>query len=162
MKCYNSRRLRLPSDFPRRARKYDHSTWKCHKWRQFSLFFFPIAVKCLEIEKFCEKAVFISFSFLSRAFRLPDDEFSQVPELELQEAVNILVHNYEGAFGLTACNYNYHHVTSHLKKYREKGPFTEFSAYAFEGTYAMVRRSFTPGTRRLLHPWTFNRYINRH
>ena len=112
------------------------------------MYLFPIVLECLELEKFREKSVFLAFGFIARAFRLPDAEFALVKKEDLDEAVNILVVNFEGAFGLTAGNYNYHHVVSHLQKYREKGPFTETSAYGYEGTYATVRRSFCPGTRK--------------
>ena len=112
------------------------------------MFLFPLMENCLELEKFREKSVVLSFAFLARAYRLPSDQFELVQEKDLKEAVNILAENYEGAFGQTACTYNYHHVVSHLSKYREKGPFTEFSAYSYEGTYATVRRIFCPGTRK--------------
>ena len=144
------RKVQFPKDFPRRARKYDHASYKCHEFRQMTMFLFPLILECLEIEKFREKSVFLSYAFLVRAFRLPDEEFELVSQNNIDEAVNILVHSYEGAFGQTACTYNYHHVVSHLSKYREKGPFTEFSAYGYEGTYATVRRSFCPGTRKYI------------
>lgn len=144
------RNIKLPSDFPRRSRKYDHPTYKCHEWRQFSMYYFPIVVEVLELQKFREKSVFLSFGFLARAFRLPDAEYEELKEDDIREATNILADSYEAAYGITACNYNYHHVTAHLLKYRKKGPFTDFSAYQYEGTYAGVRRSFCPGTRKFV------------
>ena len=40
------RNIRYPTDFPRRAREYDHASWKAHEWRQHGLFHLPIILRC--------------------------------------------------------------------------------------------------------------------
>ena len=110
---------------------------------------FPALVKSLPRECDSEKAVFLSFGFLNRAVRLPDDEYAKVEEEMITDAVNILNTHYEKAYGATACSYNFHIVGSHLPEIREQGgPMTEYSAYPFEGLYAEMRACFSPGTRK--------------
>ena len=113
------------------------------------LFMFPVLVKCLGEAYRHEKSVFLSFGFLNRAVRMPDEEYEQIPESMFDDAVNILNANYEEAYGPTSGTYNYHIVASHLKELREFGPLTKYSAYPFEGMYAELRRSFVEGTRTL-------------
>lgn len=143
--------MKYPSDFPRRARDYDVSNFKCHEWRQMGLFLFPLLVQSLGQGYGHEKSVFLSFAFLNRAVRLPDDEYALIPAEMFDEAVNILNEHYEEAFGSTAGSYNYHIVTSHLRELREfaEGPLTNYSAYPFEGMYADMRNTFIEGTRKL-------------
>lgn len=140
-----------PSDFPRRSRSYDQASWKCMEWRNMSLFLFHHIIHCLEPAKHHEKLVFLSFSFLSRSMRLPEEEYECVPEAMVDRAVLILNNHYEAAYGITAGTYNYHIVASHLKEIREAGPLTCNNAYPFESTYSEVRRCFQPGTRKEKH-----------
>ena len=142
------RHAAFPSDFPRRARIYDHASYKCNEWRQMSLLLFPAILKCLGPDKRHEKSVFMSYSFLSRAMRMPDNEYMEIPEEMIDAATDILNRHYEAAFGPTAGTYNAHIVSSHLKQIREAGPFTNHNAYPFEGMYSDMRRSFVPGTRK--------------
>ena len=113
------------------------------------LFLFPIVVRCLPVEKGHEKSVFISFGFLNRAMRLPEEEYEFVEESVIDDVTNILNDNYEKAYGQTAGSYNYHMVSAHLKEIRAQGPLTQYSAYPFEGSYSELRRSFSAGTRKL-------------
>ena len=146
--CFSAtnRSAQFPSDFPRRSRPYDHASMKAHEWRQMSLFLFPLIVRALPHDKNHEKSVFLSFSFLSRAMRLPDAEYAAIPQEMIVEAESILNHHYPRAYGDTAGTYNFHIVASHLQEIRKQGPLTEFNAYPFEGLYAELRRSFVPGT----------------
>ena len=66
----------------------------------------------------------------------------------VEKAEQILSSHYELAFGPTANSYNYHIVSSHLREIRQEGLFTDYSAYAFEGSYGDLRRSYIPGTRK--------------
>ena len=93
-----------------------------------------------------EKSVFLSYSFLSRAMRLPDEEYGAIPEEMIVEAESILNEHYTAAYGETAGSYNFHIVGSHLREIRRQGPMTQYTAYPFEGLYAELRRSFVPGT----------------
>lgn len=105
--------------------------------------------KCLQPEKVREKKIFIAYGFLSRAYRLPEDEYEFVPHEMLQTATEFINDNYAEAYGETAGSYNFHFVSAHLPEIREKqGPFTEHNAYPFEGSYAEMRKSFIPGTRK--------------
>ena len=137
----------VPSDFPRLARLYVPSVYKALEWRNIILFHFPIVLHCLEEEKQNEILVFLSYAFLSRAVRLPEEEYQMVPPDMLQLAIDILVPNYTEAYGVTAGTYNSHHVFAHLLEIREElGPLTQHTSYPFEGTYAELRRSFQAGT----------------
>ena len=112
-----------------------------------SLLMFPAILKCLP-DKPHEKSVFLSYCFLSRAMRLPDNEFRFIEEDMIDSVLDILNQHYEAAYGVTAGTYNAHIVSSHLKELRQFGSFTENNAYPFEGLYADMRRSFSPGTRK--------------
>ena len=113
------------------------------------MFAFPVIAKCLEPAKLKEKKIFIAFGFLSRAYRLPEDEYEFVPRRILDTATDYINDNYTHAFGETAGSYNYHIVSAHLPEIRDlQGPFTCHNAYPFEGSYAEMRKSFIPGTRK--------------
>lgn len=114
-----------------------------------SLFLFPVVSKCLGPEKLREKKLFTAYGFLSRAYRLPEEEYEYVPVETLQTATKFINDNYTQAYGETAGSYNFHFVSAHLDEIRERqGPFTMHNAYPFEGSYAEMRRSFIPGTRK--------------
>lgn len=113
------------------------------------LFMFPAIVKCLGNGFGHEKSVFLSFGFLNRAVRMPDEEYENIPLDMFNDAVNILNDNYENAYGATAGSYNYHIVASHLRELREHGPLTRYSAYPFEGMYAQMRKCYVEGTRKI-------------
>ena len=81
--------------------------------------------------------------------RMPDEEYNEIPEDCIDDALNILNEKYDQAYGETANSYNYHIVCSHLKEIREvQGPLTNFTAYPFESSYSELRRSFQVGTRK--------------
>ena len=79
--------------------------------------------------------------------RLPDEEYAEIPVSMIEKAEQLLSSQYELAFGPTANSYNYHIVSSHLREIRREGLFTDYSAYAFEGCYGDLRRSYIAGTR---------------
>ena len=108
-------------DFPCRSRPYNHASMKAHEWRQVGLILFPILVRCLPADKGHEKSVFLSFCYLNRCMRLPDVEYLSVPQDPIDEAMNILNDHYEKEFGVTACRYNFHIVSAHLKELHEHG-----------------------------------------
>ena len=112
------------------------------------MFMFPSIIRSLPSDRPHEKSVFLSFSFLSKAMRLPDEEYVNIPEVMVEEAESILNAHYPRAYGDTAGSYNFHIVGSHLREIRAHGPLTEYNAYPFEGLYAELRRSFVPGTSK--------------
>ena len=141
-----------PSDFPRRSRVYDHPSYKSNEWRNLSMFTFHLLVSCMGREKTHEKSVILSFAFLSRAMRLPTEEYQNIPENMIDRASQILSEHHELAFGQTAGSYNYHIVGSHLKFIRNQiGSFTEHNAYVYESSYGDICRTFMPGTRKLFN-----------
>ena len=142
------RQAPFPSDFPRRSRAYDLASYKCHEWRQMSMFLFPLILRSLGAGKSHEKSVFLAFSFLSRCMRMPDEEYDLIPIAMIEKASDILNYHYIQAFGDTAASYNFHIVGSHLREIRRYGPLTSLNAYPFEGTYSELRRSFMSGTRK--------------
>ena len=143
------RSIIYPSDFTRRAREYDPASYKSIEWQQLSMYAFPILIGCLGAEKSNEKSVLLSFAFLSRAMRLPEEEYQKIPAEMIDRASNILLECHEKAFGPTAGTYNYHIVGCHLPFIREQlGSFSKISAYCFESSYGDMRRNFMPGTRK--------------
>lgn len=112
------------------------------------LFLFPTIVKVLGVGYSHEKSVFLSFGFLNRAVRMPDNEYENLDPEMFDDAENILNEHYEKAYGTTAGSYNYHIVGSHLKELRFHGPLTNYTAYPFEGMYAELRKCYIPGTRK--------------
>ena len=114
------------------------------------MYLFPMIVRALGPLKIHEQSVFLSYAFLSRCMRMPDDEFEVIPDAMITKATDILNHHYIAAYGETAATYNFHIVGSHLQEIRQHGPFTRYNAYPFEGLYAELRRSFVPGTSKLI------------
>lgn len=112
------------------------------------LLMFPVIVNVLGPGYGSEKSVFLSFGFMNRAVRMPDEEYKNIEEDMFVDAENILNEHYEKAFGQTAGSYNYHISSSHLRELRRHGPLTEYTAYPFEGMYAEMRKCYAPGTRK--------------
>lgn len=131
---------------------FDQATYKCHEFRQLSTVVFPLIVRCLEEEKAAEKSLLLAFAFISRACRLPDGEYQCIPKNMLDNAMNIMSESFDLAFGRESGTYNTHITFAHLRHIREfQGePFTEFSAYEFEGSYAEMKRCYASGTRKFL------------
>jgi len=146
-------KVAFPSDFPRRSRLFDQATYKCHEFRQISTVLFPIFVRCLEPEKVAEKSLLLAFSFISRACRLPEEEYKCIPKKMLDDSMNIMAEAFDLAFGPASGTYNSHIVFAHMRHIREMQdePFTEFCAYEFEGSYAEMKRCYSAGTRKFLH-----------
>ena len=63
---------------------------------------FPVIVRHLEHGKGKEKSVFLAFGFLNRAMRMPDEEYNEIPEDCIDDALNILNEKYDQAYGETA------------------------------------------------------------
>ena len=99
---------------------------------------FPAILRNLGHDKGHEKSVFTAFGYLNRAMRLPEDEFLNIPEDHIDDALNILNEHYEQAYGRTANTYNYHIISAHLKEIRGQGPLTKFTAYPFESSLSLI------------------------
>ena len=113
------------------------------------MFAFHVMMACMEPGKNHERSILLSFAFLARAMRLPDNEYNYVLQSSIDKAGDILNESHERAFGQTAGTYNYHIVGCHLDFLRQNlGSFTDTNAYMFESSYGDLRRNFMPGTRK--------------
>jgi len=112
--------------------------------------FFPCILKSLGEGKSEEKKLITAYAFLCRAVRLPENEFEQVPNEMLEEAVAIMTTSFFKCFDETSGTYNAHIVLCHLQFIRQNWDFNKHSAYAFEALYAEMRNSFVPGTCKCL------------
>ena len=145
--CFNIliKMIKMPREFPRRARSLDFAVFTATEFRNIILFYFVIVIDCIEPgEK--ERKLWLLLAYLIRSCILPNKEFQDhtVPQIKIiSEQFYVL---YEKLFGPGNCTYNTHIVGSHMSDMRHHGPLTFSSAFGFENFYGEMRHSFTPGT----------------
>lgn len=139
--------IKWPTEFSRRSRVMDYSNWKAEEWRNLILFLHPIVVQVIPDDGHRqERELWLYLAYYVRAYVLPEEEFQHHSDHELRDVKMRWYELHYRLFGMENCPYNVH-VFTHLKYVREKGdPLTETSAYPFEGFFATMRRSFTPGS----------------
>ena len=154
-------RLKVPSEFSRRGRNLDLGVMKAEEFRNLIIFFFPIVLECIPGsagDK--ERRLWQILAFQVRAYTLPNSEFMQVRESQLQHCCERFYLLYESLFGKTNCSYNIH-MMGHLSKVRARGPLTETSTFAFESYYGEMRNSYVAGTSSTGKQLLQNAYIKR-
>ena len=153
-------KIKVPKEFPRRARCLDFSVFKGQEYRNLAIFFFPLIVECLESDA-REKELWLNLAYMMRATLIPTEEFSNIDINAVNESCTHFYKLYETLFSEQNCTYNVHVFFSHLLEIRTHGPLTETSAFKFESFYGEVRRSFVPGTPSPLKQILKNIYLKR-
>ena len=67
-------RTKLPSEMGRRATELVISGMKAEEFRGFAIIYFPILMQYFEDAR--DKKIWAYFSFLARAYSLPDDQYN--------------------------------------------------------------------------------------
>lgn len=160
MKC-----IKMPREFPRRARKLDLAIMKAQELRNVILFYFPLVTKCLEgSEK--EIKLWQWLAFMTRACVIPEEEYQSVSQNSIKYCQRNFFNAYEQLYGPKNCTYSIHIVSCHLLDIRILGPFPETSAFIFESFYAELRKSFQPGTissvKQMLQNVLLKRMLSKH
>lgn len=158
-------KIKVVTEFSRRARSLDFSVWKGQEFRNLILFFFPLVIDCLE-DNAEEKKLWLWLAFVLRACVLPQREFNRFDTESIDLYCAQFYKLYEKLFGVRNCVYNTHVVFSHLLQMRIHGPLTLTSAFGFEHFYGEVRNSFVPGTtsvlKQVMEKIFLKRAIDRH
>ena len=137
--------IKVPREFPRRARKLDLAVLKAQELRNILIFYFLLITQCLgNNEK--EIKLWEMLAFMVRACILPQEEYENVNENEIKYCQKHFYQLYEQLYGIKNCTYSVHVSSSHILQMRSSGPLTETSAFCFESFYAELRRAFVPGT----------------
>ena len=133
---------KVPTEFSRRVRPLQDGL-KSEEYRNMGLFFFPAVVEALEHDHSGQK-LFAHLGYLMRLYYCTEGDSDRYQDLRrvVREDLLRLV---ELSFGRDVMSYNLHLVT-HLEDVLAHGPLAASSAIPFEGSYADLRRSFTPGT----------------
>lgn len=138
-------KIKVVSDFARRARSLDYSVWKGQEFRNLCLFMYPLVIDCLE-EDAEEKKLWLLFAYMFRACILPQNEFRDFDLNIITYCCTQFYKLFEKLFSARNCSYNVHVVLAHLIEIRAHGPLTMTSAFGFEHFYGEIRHSFVPGT----------------
>ena len=136
-------KIRVPYEMPRRPRAMDFKNWKGSEWRNLIVVYFPVVAELLP--RGHQRNIWLEFCFLCRAYNLPDEYFSALDKDELKSIALALYKRYQEAFGPLNMRYNVH-LLWHLELIRVHGPFSEISAFPFEGSFAASNRSQHAGT----------------
>ena len=91
-------------------------------------------------------------------YYLPDEEYRSTESAYRQDMIQCFMHSYLRTFGLGSATYTLHLIL-HLERIRAAGPFPEVSAIPFESNFAVLRRSFSLGTRSIPKQILSNLYM---
>ena len=160
MSCFKN-----PREFSRRARSLDFAVLKGAEFRNFSLFYFPLIIECIE-EGHEERDLWLYLGYIIRACILPSLEFRYVILSDLEAYCERAYKLYEKLFGSWNCSYNTHVVFSHLTEIRSRGPLTETSSFIFESFYGEMKKCYVPGTisplKQILEKVFLKRILSNH
>lgn len=137
--------IKVPCEFSRRSCSLMQPL-KAENYRNLALFFFPVILEALQDTK--AKQIWARFCYIMRMSYGPTEELHQTPAKEREACQQKFHQTYLQYFGNGPASYNFHLLT-HLFSLLVHGPLPERSAVAFESSFAIVRRSFRPGTRNV-------------
>ena len=130
----------------RRCRNLDFGVMKAAEFRNITIFFFPIILNCIEDEFLEEKQLWLHLVYMIRSCIIPNNEFTQINQNDVESACQKFYDLYEKTYGVQNCTYSTHVVPSHLLQIRGDMPLTHRSAFKFENFFAEMRNLFKPGT----------------
>ena len=114
------------------------------EFRNLCLVFFPAVMEALK-DKEEAVSLWLKLVYLYRAVLLPHGPFNKLDKNRLQQVAEKLVEDHEAHFTYRHSTYSLHMMLHVVHIRSQKGPFTEYSAYPFEGFYSLVRRNQVPG-----------------
>ncbi len=136
-------KIRVASEIGRRPKPIDFKNYKASEWRNLVLYYFPVTLP--EIPTGIRRQLWLEFCYLCRAFSLDEESFAAFDKDELQRLVLKWYRNYNHEFGSSNMRYNIH-LLAHIQRIRVHGPFSETSAFGFEGSFAASTRAQRTGT----------------
>ena len=153
--------IQLTREFSRRCRNLDFGVMKAAEFRNIILFFFPIVLDCIEDEFKSEKKMWLHLVFMIRSCTIPNNEFRNVNENDVNSACAKFYKISKKLFGPQNCSYSIHVVSSHLLLMRGNRPFTYKSAFKFENFFAEMKNLFHAGSVSPLKQILQNCYVKR-
>ena len=157
--------IKVPREFPRRARNLDFAVFKGQEFRNLAIFYFPLVVETIEINA-KERNLWLYQAFMVRAAVIPSVEFQPINLKDIEDICDKFYELFEELMGISNCTYNLHVFCAHLLEIRTHGPLTETSAFKFESFYGEMRRSFVPGTgspmKQVLRNILMKRILKKH
>ena len=138
--------VKVCREYSRRVRNLDFGVMKTQEFRNVSICFFPIVLKCIPDNYPREQKLWLQLTFIMRACILPNAEFEQIPKTIIESTALSFYKNFQSLFGERNCSYSIHLIGSHITQIRGDLPFTERSAFKYENFYAELRNLFQPGT----------------
>ena len=99
--------------------------------------------------------------FMTRSCVIPNNEFRNVNERDIESACEKFYKLFEKLFGPKNCSYSIHVVPSHLLLIRGNRPLTHKSAFKFENFFAEMKNLFHPGSVSPLKQILQNCYVKR-
>ena len=153
--------VQLTRECSRRCRNLDFSVLKAAEFRNIILFFFPIVLDCIDEEFVSERKLWIHLVFMIRSCVIPNAEFRNVKDKDVESACRKFYKLYEKLFGPANCTYSIHVVGSHLLEIRGNRPLTFKSAFKFENFFSEMRNMYQPGTCSTLKQILKNCYAKR-
>ena len=152
---------KVVSEFGRRGRNLDFKIMKGEEFRNLTLFFFPFILESIDSQGGKnERKLWLIYVFQIRAYVLPDDEFTNVKNNELQYCSNAFAILFEQLYGTSNSSYNIH-MMCHLEQIRQMGKLTDTSTFKQESYYGEMRRSYVTGTSSTGKQILQNAYIRR-
>ncbi len=136
--------IKVPTELPRRPRSMDFKNWKGAEWRHLVLLYFPLVAEVLHLPIL--RQIWLQFSYLARAYSIPQQYFEALDVYSLKSIARDFYDRYSYAFGRLNLRYNLH-LLDHLERIRVHGPFSDISAFPFEGSFAASGRAQKVGTR---------------
>ena len=137
-------KVRLPTEISRRSRGIEVGCYKAEEYRNLCLILFPLLIKHCEGRSDFVK-LWTYLAFLTRAYVLPDDEYSHVSKGDLRVFRHRFLQRMQGTFGRRVMHYNTH-IMLHLDTIRQEGNLADNSAFLFEKSFSLLRKDLAPTT----------------
>ena len=132
-----------PRELTRRPRCMDFKNYKGQEWRNLVLFYLPLVLDVMQPG--LTRKIWLGYCYLARAYSLPEYAFRRLNKRFLKSIATQWYHDYYRAFGGTNMRYNIH-LLWHLERIIVHGPFSEISAFPFEGSFSASNRAQKVGT----------------
>ena len=153
--------VQVVREFGRRCRNLDFSVYKGQEFRNLLLFFFPLAIKCIDPNFTEEIKLWYYLAYMIRACVLPNPEFRSIPDNKIVACCENFYRLFEKVYGKKNCTYSVHVVSSHLLLIRGTQPLTFRSAFKFESFFSEMKNLYVPGTMSTTKQILKNTYMKR-
>ena len=141
-------KIQYPSDFSRRPRRLNMAVYKSSEWRNLTTAAFYL-LTC-GFEQFHQPAankLWGYYVFLVKGFLLPNDLYEELKDsCNLKAVMTSFYKLYVRVCKKKTCAPNIH-MFHHLLKARDEREFSGMSTEPFEAAYAIIKKSYHPGTK---------------